>query len=434
MTPSDARNASLTLALAPGLTPDGPVHRPQFFHGCAVHPQVVTRGLLALADITATRYSPYTPAAHRDPVLTAQGDRLRAECFSACTGVYARLDLLESGLDGGDIMYGTTNVDMGRGVRKALAAVAPAPRLQLAIGDDRPTISGPDASAVERPVDMPTCWIRGLGNVATLHHGLTAAATVGASASRRFLGALPSATGVGRSGWLAENRGELRLSARPGGSAVYLEGLHRLSAAKRLLPHVEGLTVYGPADRAAGPLVLELQLPTARLVLGLTSESCRGHSGEDSLLSALTAPHALAQAKTVSALLSFDPVVDVPDLARRAAIEESAAQTTLAVLAGSGRAGWDLHDGAHFHRQLPDSQDRVAADNPRAAAAQQLVANGALRRLSPTEWTVRCNTADYLVRLSIGGHWCTCAWFLCHANTRGPCPHILAVQRTTTNT
>ena len=60
----------------------------------------LARGLLVLAVITSTRYFNYAPDAQREPILSAQGDRLRAECFSACNGVYARLDLLQSGFDG----------------------------------------------------------------------------------------------------------------------------------------------------------------------------------------------------------------------------------------------------------------------------------------------------------------------------------------------
>lgn len=38
---------------------------------------------MTLADITASRYFQFTPSNMRDPVLTAQGDRLRAEVCSA---------------------------------------------------------------------------------------------------------------------------------------------------------------------------------------------------------------------------------------------------------------------------------------------------------------------------------------------------------------
>lgn len=48
-----------------------------------------------------------------DPMLTAHGDRRRAEVFSACNGVAARLDQHACAVDGGEIGRGTTNVDRG---------------------------------------------------------------------------------------------------------------------------------------------------------------------------------------------------------------------------------------------------------------------------------------------------------------------------------
>ena len=89
--PSALDEAGLSLALAPALTPDGLAASPTFFHGFATHPLVLARGLVTLADITATRYFPLASTAMRDPVLTAHGDRLRAEVFSSCAGVHARL-------------------------------------------------------------------------------------------------------------------------------------------------------------------------------------------------------------------------------------------------------------------------------------------------------------------------------------------------------
>ena len=126
-------DGSLALALAPALTPAGIVNSPSFFNGFASYPQVLARGLLVLADVTSTRYFKYTPVAQRDPVLSAQGDRLRAECFSACNGVYARLDLLQPGFDG-QISFGTTNVDIGIELRTALTHIKQEDKLHIAIG------------------------------------------------------------------------------------------------------------------------------------------------------------------------------------------------------------------------------------------------------------------------------------------------------------
>jgi hypothetical protein len=240
----------LALGLAPALTPDGLDADPSFFHGFAAQPQVLARGLVTLADVTATRYAQPAPSNLRDPVLTAHGDRLRAECFSACNGVYARLDLLPDAFDSGQVRHGTTNVDIGATTRAALTGVGRDRLLHLDVGHDGVTISDPGQTLRERPVEMPGRWVRAFGNVAEMHHDLPAAFTADAARARAFLAAVPGATSTGRSGWLVPDRGGVRVQARPARDGVQVIGLHRLSAAKRLLPHVQGLTVHATRTAA----------------------------------------------------------------------------------------------------------------------------------------------------------------------------------------
>lgn len=419
----------LSLGLAPALTPDGLVEHPSFFHGFAAHPQVLARGLLTLADVTATRYFQYTPSSLRDPVLTAHGDRLRAECFSACNSVYARLDLLPAAFDSGEIAHGTTNVDLGIDTRTALSGVGRGRLLHLDVGHDGLTVSSPEQTVTERPVEMPGRWVRALGNVAALHQGLAPAFTLGAAPAQAFVASLPAATSTARTGWLVADRTGVRVSSRPTRGGVLVAGLHRLSAAKRLLPHVTGVTVYGGGE--PGPVVVELALPGARLVLGLTDEAWRGHSGEGSLLSALAGPTLAEDADLVVALLAFEPVVDVPRLARESALDDERVRAALAVLAADGRVGWDVHDDAYFHRELPHDPSRVEKDNPRLVSARRLVVDSTPTR-TPDGWLVasRSGGPDHLVT----GSRCTCTWFLRHGTGRGPCAHVLAVQILTEET
>lgn len=423
-TPSHLGEDGLTLGLAPALTPGGVVDDPSFFHGFAAHPQVLARGLLTLADVTATRYFQYTPSTLRDPVLTAHGDRLRAECFSACNSVYARLDLLPDGFDSGEVGHGTTNVDIGLATRAALGRVGRERLLHLDVGRGGLTVSSPEETAVERPVEMPGRWVRALGNVAELHQGLPLAFAVGTVPARAFVAALPAATSAARTGWLVAERTGVRVSTRPARGGVLVSGLHRLSAVKRLLPHVTGMTVHGGAD--AGPVVVTFDVPGARLVLGLTDEAWRGHSGEGSLLTALAGETVAEDADLVSALLAFEPVIDVPRLAREAGCPEPRARAALAVLAADGRVGWDVRDDAWFHRELPHDPDRVEKDNPRLVAARRLVADGGVVPAADG-WTVRSRSGGPDHRVAVGGR-CTCPWFLAHGTGRGPCAHVLAVQ------
>lgn len=74
-------STGLTLELAPALTPEGFTEAPEFFSGFAAQPLVLARGLLVLADVAQTRYFQPTPSGMRDPICTANGDRMRFEAF-----------------------------------------------------------------------------------------------------------------------------------------------------------------------------------------------------------------------------------------------------------------------------------------------------------------------------------------------------------------
>lgn len=416
----------LALALAPALTPSGVRTAPSFFRGFATHPQVLARGLVTLADITATRYFRFTPTSQRDPVLTAHGDRLRAEVFSACNSVYARLDLLGDGFDGGDIGHGTTNVDVGSATRQVLTNIGRSDLLHVDVGLDEVRLATLDSTAVERRVEMPDRWVRALGNAAEMHHGLVPAFRLDAVAARAFVGTIPAATATARSGWLAPGRGGARLTSRPTPDAVAVSGLNRLAAVRRLLTHVQGITFYQPGAADTDGVVVEVALPSARLVVGLTAEASRGHSGEGSLLTALAGESAVGDADLVSAVLAFEPVVDVARLSRETALPESRVRDALAVLADSGRVGWDLHDGAWFHRELPSDAARVERDNPRLRDARRLVEEGGVRR-HDGGWLVTSADTEYAVGGSPPDR-CTCTWYLTHGRDRGPCKHVLAVR------
>jgi hypothetical protein len=102
----------LDLQTSGGVTAAGPVAHPRFFSGFLGEAEPAAAGLLGVANVAQARYWRPNLAALRDPVVTCNGDRLRFESFSGCCGVYARLDVLEEGMDGTALDRGTTNVDV----------------------------------------------------------------------------------------------------------------------------------------------------------------------------------------------------------------------------------------------------------------------------------------------------------------------------------
>jgi len=432
-------DGNLALAIAPALTPVGIEANPSFFRGFAIYPQVLARGLLVLADVTATRYFNHVPVSARDPVLSAQGDRLRAECFSACNGVYARLDLLQSGFEG-RIALGTTNVDIGTALRTELTRIKQEDKLHVDIGGDGLTVFHArdlDEKVVnlegkhhERPVQMPDRWIRALGNAALIHRGMKSAFALRGAQAQSFIASLPSATGKKQSGWLTPLPTGAKLMPRRASGAVYVSGLHRLAALKRVMTNLSGLTFYRPTDGEPGAFMVTAELPCMRLTLSLTAEAWQGYSGEGALLEALAQQEVLEDAESISSALEFDALIDENQMAERWNMSGNRAEAALVLLAVSGKLGFDAHDGAWFHRELPDEPDRVLKDNPRLLFARKLVE--AVKSIGEHRWIVPSNETDYTVYFdpAEGAQHakCTCTWYLSHQNRRGPCKHILAVQ------
>ena len=433
---SNFESGNLALALAPALTPEGIVEKPSFFTGFAAQPQILARGLLVLADISATRYFKFTPVSLRDPVLTAQGDRLRAECFSACNGVYARLDLLQNGFDG-QIGYGTTNVDIGVELRKALTQVKQNDKMHVDIGSDglstthfsrESNVISMGENVIERPVKMPDRWVRALGNAAEIHKGMEAGFNLKGPQAQAFIASLPPVTGKSQAGWLTPFRMGAKLSPAKTPGAVYVSGLHRLSALKRVLTNITAITFFKPADAEPGAALVVAELPNCRITISLTAEAWHGYSGEGALLTSLAHQDLIEDSEIIGKKLTFNAIIDVMKMAQTWNMNTDRAMDALALLAVSGKLGYDAFDKAYFHRELPDDPDRILKDNPRLVAAQKLVEMAT--KSGDSTWMVRSGSTDYRVIYDPdnGVEKCTCSWYLKHLNKRGPCKHILAVQ------
>jgi len=431
-------DGNLALSIAPALTPKGIEENPLFFQGEIVNPAIIAGGLLVLADIVSTRYFQYVPAAQKDPVLSAQGDRLRAECFSACNGVYARLDVFQTALDG-EILYGTTNVDIGVKLRQALCKIKQGDRLKFLIGDKGwKSLHSKELSdgilltdiLIERPVEMPDRWIRALGNCAVLHQKMKYKFHLEGMQAKAFITGLPPVTGKEQSGWLCPTKTGAILKLREEKDSVYISGLHRLSALKRLMSHVNRLNFYAPEGTAPGQMMIEVCMSGASITLSLTAKSYEGYSGEGALLEALSDLETLECADRIDNELNFEPKIKLENISASLDLDKKNVHDAMELLAVSGKLGFDVHENAFFHRELPDDPDRVLKDNPRLVAAKKLMEDTVF--VEDSLWYVKSGETNYRVIYPEGSGVedakCTCTWYLKHRNSRGPCKHILAVK------
>ncbi|WP_037603873.1 SWIM zinc finger family protein [Streptacidiphilus rugosus] len=434
----DDRHGHLGLETSGGATPFGEVAHPRFFEGWLTAPSAAAAALLAVADVAAARYYQPQLRASLDPVVTANGDRLRFESFSGCGGVYARLDVLEAGLDGGEIGHGTTNVDVNVPLRDALGRLGPAEPLRLAVGPESLEVTTLDGPLLEKKVPLPDRWLRGFAETQVVAAGFDLRAELPAAEAVRFLRSLTAGPGgrargtTGATQWVVPAGRLLRPTSRPVSGAVCLPGAQRLVALQRVLRHARTLRVYGPqltaGDTRPTSSAWEIGLPGMRLTLTLSPDPARGFSGEGGVLDALAAAGSEQDAELIAVLLAWEPRVDVAELAEEAGLSPQRVRAALTRLGTAGQVGYDTAEAAFFHRQLPYDAGRGESCNPRLRAARALVAAGAVRPEADGSTLVLVEDHVQRVRRAADGSLgCTCLWWARYRGGRGPCKHVLAV-------
>jgi SWIM zinc finger len=424
------------LSTSGGTTAAGAADHPRFFDGYLRHGEQTATALLAVAKVARTRF--YVPPGMlaailraADPVVTSNGDRLRFESFSACCGVYARLDVLAAAFDGPVLDSGTTNVDFNPPMREALAKVSGLDPLHLRVGEDV-VVTTLDASVTEKKVPLPERWLKGFAEVQLAGAAMQQVLELSAIEARAFLRSIPPASGARSAPMFAAAAGTgARLTSRGGAGTVPVAGPERLRLLEPLLRFATSLRVYAPRDAVtSGASVWELTLHDARLVVALSPEVSRGFSGEGGVLWDLADDQSTDDADLVSALLAFEPRIDVKRLALESNVSSERVLRALGRLGAAGRVGFDNAEGAFFHRELPYDRAVLDAMHPRLRDARALIDAGSVRR-DPDDRNisyVRSGDSEHVVRWTDAGLRCSCPWFGKHQAARGPCKHVLAAE------
>jgi predicted nucleic acid-binding Zn finger protein len=368
--------ANLRLATCSGL---GAPH-PHFFEGRLLRPGRAAALLRGLVEVVHSQF--YLPPATlarilalADPIVTGSGDLIRFEGFSACCSTCGRVDLLPEAIDGTWHGRGTTNVDFNAPMRAALARVRDTDQVGLAVGSDVVSLSRGGESVVERKVALPVRWLKGLVEV----------------------------------------------------QAYQSRMVRRIEASG-----FEAARFFRSHDASAWEIVLD----EARFTLALSPDVSRGFSGEGQVLVDLAAGRWDETLPRVRASLQWGARIEPAAVAAECAFDREMVIAALGVLGARGLVGYDLAEGAYFHRELPFDLEKVEALQPRLLEARKLVASGGVRierndaATGQVEAAVRGTDVEHLVRLGPDGERCTCPWYAKHRNERGPCKHILAVQIT----
>jgi hypothetical protein len=414
---------------------DGSAAHPHFFEGRLLQPRLCAELLSAVHLVVGSRF--FTPAnsvaraiALADPVVTAGGELLRFEGFSACCSCYVRVDLLPESYDGQVVGKGTTNVDFNAPMRAALARLRDADGLSLSVGRDALTLESGGSEVVERKVALPLRWLRGMVEVQSYLAGMRRRFELKGLEALRFFRTLPKASTSRTPLWMVPSPKGPFTTTRPHPQGVRVTDTSRLRVLEALLPKAQGLVVH--ADEAQQASAWVLGFPGARLTLALSAEPWRGFSGEGQALRALMRMNDERAVAQVRAQLNWQPLIDTPALAQMLGAAVSSVDDSLRILGASGLVGFDVAEGRYFHRVLPFDLSSVEDMHPRLADARELLARGAvsIAKSSPLEAQVASGGTVHSVREIDGELRCTCPWYAKHQGERGPCKHVLAVEAT----
>jgi len=421
----------LTLA-----TCGGAERHPYFFHGRFVQPRRCADLLLAVSEISRTRF--YSPGEVRerwlaaaDPVVTSGGDRLRFEAFSVCCGAYARVDLRSEAVDGDWVSRGTTNVDFNPPMRAALTSIINTERVGLSVGANSVELERGAEKVVERKVKLPVRWLKGFVEVQAYQPKLQLVFEISAEEARRFFRTFPTQSVVSKgtiSYVVAAGKG-LRLSTREAPNAVLVGAPGRLKVLDPLLRHAKQLRVYGGPEGVSG---WEVVTDDSNFHMVLSPDASRGFSGEGQVLSQLAKGKGESALAGVKASLKWQSRMDPELLAGQLHFDTDVISDALAMLGTRGLVGYDLADGAFFHRELPFDMQLVEELHPRLLNARKMVAEKAVRIVKRTgervEAYVQGSELEHRVVIDGEEANCTCTWNVKHAGARGACRHILALE------
>lgn len=407
-----------------------PREQEPFFAGELAAPRRTADLMLALVHVVNSRF--YIPPgmlarilANADPVITFGGGLLRLEGFSACCGVYSRLDLLSSAYDAERAEPGTTNVDFNPPMRAALSRIRDRESARLSVSAGEVELETGRGTAVERKVKLPVRWLKGFVEVQAHQSRMSPRFTLNAAGTQRFLRDIPR-TPVRGEVHVAPAGPVVRMSQSALSGGVTVGGIERIRVLDPIARHAKSLTVHAADDGATG---WELSVADARFFLVLSPAPSRGFSGEGQVLHQLAGEPARKALGAVRAALRWQPTLDPAVLGAQLGIGEDPVAWALAQLGASGLVGYDLATRAYFHRELPFDLSLIEQLHPRLKDARRITAEGGVRLDAENgEAWVRGTGVEHRVRRVEGDWRCTCPWVAKHGSSRGPCKHILAAR------
>ncbi len=369
----------------------------------------------------------------RDPIVTSHRDILRWEAFSGCCGIYGRVDLDQRAFVDAEQSFGTTNVDFNSNMVSHLSRLAAASNADLSITRDQVTFQSELGTSIEKKVDLPQRWIRGLGEVQVYQSRLVPLCELTPMTLSKLFQTV-KATGFGVQHFELQ-AATLRPVFKRSAHSIPIAGLERLRLVQPMLSLTDKIQVWRDSEETdVSAWQMETKAGSFWLVLSPSLE--RGFSGEGQANELLATADWKEHLDKVLQWLGERSTLDPAEGAAQLGLRVADLTATFAALSISGLAGFDAASGYYYQRKLPFLSDHIQRWQPRYQNAQRLLDQTRVQILSrsPLEHgeSVHCSVigdhCEYHVHLHPEHDTCTCPWYNRYQGKRGSCKHVLAAR------
>ena len=397
-----------------------------------------------------------------DPIVSVQKEATYFEAFSQDESVYARVSLPHRLLAfTAKPKMGTTNIDFSIPLEREFARARSYRPLSLTIGQRSVTVGTENSGVVEKKIDLPETWVRGLVEVQAAlpltQHSLEIEPLL-LSAVLAQLESKKERRGP-RAMRIVAQRGEVvKAILEPWGISFPLTltpwqgkqefdikvwGRRRLRALGAVLPVANKLSVSLIADGM--PTYWCVDMGGVELTLGLSGWTAQDWASK-ARFSALTPTSSVTEEQTQKALDALIKLVAVTpqSFAEDLGVKPAVASSYLQKLTLIGAAMYDRNSGQYLHRQLFPQLDLTRNDEASREerfgitlnAASAVTISSTLRIRDSKEYraTVVSEKETNSVVLSkdedlrVTYAQCNCSFFNFNKLKLGPCRHIVATS------
>jgi len=396
-----------------------------------------------------------------DPIVSVQPDATFFEAFSLDESIYARVTLPhEATVADQEPVLGTTNIDFGVGLERELARTRSYRPLHLSVGADAVSLQTGVSSTVERKIDLPETWVRGLVEVQAALALSPITVTIKASALADILAVLEAERekhGPRALVFLLTPGEPVTVLIQPWGQRIVASdtpysgpaaqeikvwGRRRLRVLKDLLPLTDEVTVR--LVDSGMPSFWSIGMDGIDLTIGLSGWTSQDWAGRARFSAILPASAAQGPVDAAATELRSRSSMTVDDLVSALNVSPGEARILLQRLCVAGTAMYDATTNRYRWRALFPTVD-LSADTGAGLEERrgvELYTDGVVALVSDEieekERTIRTTVSsnDRMNSVTIRRDedsrvlyaQCDCSHFRHHKLRQGPCRHIVATS------